>query len=71
MHRIGAHDQLRHYAEALDIPLHTAQTIAGVKQALASLDSIDLLLIDTPGVGPREQARFARLASPAPRRAAG
>jgi flagellar biosynthesis protein FlhF len=63
MHRVDAHDQLQHYAELLEIPVHTAQNIAEVKQVTKNLSDIDMLLIDTPGVGPREQARFARVAA--------
>jgi len=61
--RMAAHEQLRRYAELIEVPLHTAQTIAEVKLCLKSLSEIDLLLIDTPGVGLSEQGRFARLAT--------
>lgn len=63
MHRLDAREQLRRFADALDVPFHVAQTIGDVKQVLRGLGSVDLLLIDTPGVGLREQARFARLAA--------
>ncbi len=63
MQRLDAHTHLRCYAGVLCIPLHTAQTVAEVERALASLGAVDVLLIDTPGVGPREQARFARMAA--------
>lgn len=63
MHRLDAHEQQRRYAEVLGVALYTAQTIADVKDALKRLEAIDVLLIDTPGVGPREQGRFARLAT--------
>lgn len=63
MHRVDAHEQLRKYAEALEIPLHTAQTLAEVKHVVKTAAAFDLLLIDTPGVGLREQARFARVAT--------
>jgi len=62
-HRLAAHEQLRRYAEVIDVPLHTAQTIAEVKQCRQALADVDVLLIDTPGVGLREQGRFARLAT--------
>jgi flagellar biosynthesis protein FlhF len=61
MHRAGALDQLRRYADLLDVPLHAAQTIDQVKAALRS--SSDLLLIDTPGIGSRDQGLFARAAA--------
>jgi flagellar biosynthesis protein FlhF len=63
MHRLDGFDQLRRYAEALEIPLHVAQTIGEVREAQKSLNGCDLLVIDTPGIGLREQARFARLAA--------
>lgn len=63
MTRLAAHEQLRRYAEVIGVPLHAAQTIADVRQGLHELESVDLLLIDTPGVGLREQGRFARLAT--------
>lgn len=62
-HRMGAHEQLRRYADAIEVPLYTAQTIAEVKACLQTLTGIELLLIDTFGVGMREQGRFARLAT--------
>ncbi len=62
-HRPGATEQLRRYVEALELPLYIAQTVAEVKHCLKAADSADVLLIDTPGVGLREQGRFARLAA--------
>lgn len=62
-HRIGGPDQLRRYADVLDVPLHTAQHISEVKDALRATADVDLLLIDTVGLGPREQGKFARLAA--------
>jgi flagellar biosynthesis protein FlhF len=61
--RVGATDQLRHYADAIGVSLYTAQSISEVKTCLRGLEGVDLLLIDTLGVGMREQARFARLAT--------
>lgn len=63
MQRMGAHEQLRRYAEVIGVPMHTAQTIAEVKSCLAGLVPTDLLLIDTMGVGVHEHGRFARLAA--------
>jgi flagellar biosynthesis protein FlhF len=61
-HRPGATEQLRRYADILGLDLHAAQTLAEVKQAVKDIGAVDVLLIDTPGVGLREQGRFARLA---------
>jgi flagellar biosynthesis protein FlhF len=62
-HRPGATEQLQRYADILGLQLHAAQTLAQVKQAIKDIGPVDVLLIDTPGVGLREQGRFARLAS--------
>ena len=63
MHRLGTNDQLRKYAEIIDVPLHAAQTVEGVRELLRQLDSVDLLLIDTHGVSAQDRGRFARLAA--------
>ena len=63
MHRLAAGDQLRRYADVIGVPLESVQTIEALREALERLRGVDCLLIDTPGVGPREQGRFARLAA--------
>jgi len=63
MHRLDAHVHLQRYAEVLGVPFAAAQTINEVKQALRTLGTLELLLVDTPGIAIREQARFARLAA--------
>lgn len=63
MRRLDAHAQMARYADVLEIPLRTAQTITEVKQARKELGDVDLLLIDTPGVSLHEQALFARMAT--------
>jgi len=63
MSRPGANEQLRHYAEIMDLPLEIAGTVPDVKQAVRRLSGNDCVLIDTPGVGPRENGSFARLAA--------
>ncbi len=60
--RLAAAEQLRRYAEVIQVVLRTAQSVAEVRQSVRELEPFDLLLIDTPGVGLREQGRFARLA---------
>lgn len=62
LQRLAAHEQLRRYAEIIGVPLAAAQTVGEVKDAFAG-EPPELLLIDTPGVGPRETARFVRLAA--------
>jgi flagellar biosynthesis protein FlhF len=61
--RPAAAEQLRRYAEAIQVPLETAQTREQVQVALKRLNDVQHILIDTAGVGYREAGRFARLAS--------
>lgn len=61
--RLGTREQLGRYAELIGVPVEAAQNFAGVQAALSRFADHDLLLIDTPGVGPRERSRFVRLAS--------
>ena len=63
MHRMAANEQLRRYAELIGVPLYTVQTVAGARELSARLEPVELLLIDTPGVGLRDHGRFARLAA--------
>jgi flagellar biosynthesis protein FlhF len=63
MHRPAANEQLRRYAGAFRVPLECAQTEAAVRDALARQPSPACVLIDTPGIGPRDGERFARLAA--------
>ncbi len=61
MHRLAAHEQLQRYGQLVGVPVYTAQTVAEVKQRLGEIGAVDLILIDTPGVGLRDDGRFARL----------
>lgn len=62
-HRLGASDQIRRFAELINVPTAHAASVSAVKDAIRSLPEHDLLLIDTPGVAWRERGRFARLAA--------
>ncbi len=63
VHRLDAAAALGCYAEVLGVPMVSVQTAAEARDALAAHAAADVILIDTPGIGPRDQARFARLAS--------
>lgn len=63
MHRLATHAELKRYGELIGVPTFTAQSVGAVKQALRQTAEHELLLIDTPGVGPRDRGRFARLAA--------
>lgn len=60
-YRIGAIEQLRTYAEIMNLPLQIAYNAEEVKEALQTLDSRDLVLIDTIGRGQRDQNHLEEL----------
>lgn len=62
-HRLGASDQIRRFADLINVPTAHAASVSAVKDAIRSLPEHDILLIDTPGVAWRERGRFARLAA--------
>ncbi|MEE8169388.1 MAG: flagellar biosynthesis protein FlhF [Phycisphaerae bacterium] len=60
-YRIAAVEQLRVYANILDVPLEVVQSPAEMAQAVARLRDCDLILIDTAGRSPRDDARLGEL----------
>src|SRR5439155_9858000 len=54
-YRVGAHDQLRIYAKILGVAVHTVSDREDLRQALDSLRGKRLVLIDTVGMGQRDQ----------------
>ena len=63
LQRVAAHDQMQRYGELIGVPVHGCQSPEQVRETLKQIEMPDLLLIDTPGVGLRDDGRFARLAS--------
>jgi flagellar biosynthesis protein FlhF len=51
-YRIGAIDQGRIYAKILNIPFISVKTVSEFSNALAQLDSMDVILVDTIGRSP-------------------
>jgi flagellar biosynthesis protein FlhF len=51
-YRIGAQEQIGHYARLIDVPLVVAHDAFSFKQALQRFASYDLVLIDTAGRSP-------------------
>ena len=51
-YRIGAIDQGRIYAKILNVPFISVTTVGEFRKALAQLDSMDLILVDTVGRSP-------------------
>jgi flagellar biosynthesis protein FlhF len=53
-YRVAAAEQLRTYAAILGVGFQALETPGALAQALEEFQSKDLILIDTPGFGPRE-----------------
>ncbi len=60
--RIAAVEQLRTYAEIIDLPLAVANSPAEMRKAIDSLGNVDLVLIDTAGRSPRDEVKIRELA---------
>ncbi|MBE3580469.1 MAG: flagellar biosynthesis protein FlhF [Thermoanaerobacteraceae bacterium] len=58
-YRIGAVEQLKTYAEIMRLPLEVAMTPKELKQAVARLEPCDVILVDTAGRPPENQAQLA------------
>src|SRR5262249_36572538 len=54
-YRIAAVEQLRTYAEIIDLPLAVANAPADMKRAIDELGDVDIVLIDTAGRSPRDE----------------
>lgn len=61
-YRIAAVEQLRTYAEIIDLPLAVANAPAEMPRALDQLGDVDLVLIDTAGRSPRDEVKIRELA---------
>ena len=60
-YRIAAVDQLKKYAEILEVPLHVVNTPAEIGEAVKKLADCDYVLIDTAGRAPTDAAKLAEL----------
>ena len=54
-YRVGAVEQLQTYAELARVPLEVAWAPGEVRSALRRLGDVEVVLIDTPGRGPRNR----------------
>ncbi|WP_146457066.1 flagellar biosynthesis protein FlhF [Rubripirellula tenax] len=59
--RIAAVQQLKAYAEIMDLPMEVVETANQMRPALDRLGDVDLILIDTAGRSPRSDARIDQL----------
>lgn len=60
-HKVGGAEQLRSYADALDVPFHAATTKGQLADCMESIHA-DVTLIDTPGMTWRSGPNLAALA---------
>lgn len=60
-YRIAAVEQLRTYAEIIDLPMKVVTTPEEMQDARASFADHDLILIDTAGRSPRDEDRIQEL----------
>lgn len=60
-YRIAAVEQLRTYAEIMDLPMEVVSTPREMREAAARLRGLDLILMDTAGRSPQDEVRVAEL----------
>lgn len=60
-YRIAAVEQLRTYAEIIDLPMKVVTSPVEMRQALDELAGLDLVLIDTAGRSPRDEPKIQEL----------
>ncbi len=60
-YRIAAVEQLRTYAEIIDLPMKVVTTSQDMRRALDELSGLDLVLIDTAGRSPRDELKIQEL----------
>lgn len=62
-YRIAAHEQIKTYADILEVPLRTIYKPEEITQALQELEDADIVLVDTPGKSPNDKGHQAEIAS--------
>ncbi len=60
-YRVGAIEQVRNYAEILDVPLRTASNANELRNAIDELADVDVILIDTAGRSPSDDSKLNEL----------
>ncbi len=62
-YRIAAVEQLRTYADIIDVPLEVVEEPGRMRAAIAKAGDVDLILIDTAGRSPRDELKIRELAA--------
>jgi flagellar biosynthesis protein FlhF len=60
-YRIAAVEQLRTYAEIIDLPMQVVSTPREMREAVRRLDGLDLVLMDTAGRSPHDEIKIQEL----------
>lgn len=60
-YRIAAVEQLRTYADIIELPMEVVSTPREMREALGRLAGLDLILMDTAGRSPRDEVRIQEL----------
>ena len=61
-YRIAAVEQLKTYAEIIDLPLAVANDPGQMSQAVEELGDVEMVFIDTAGRSPRDEVKIRELA---------
>ena len=70
-YRVAAVEQLRTYADIIDLPMEVVATPREMREAVARMSHLDLVLMDTAGRSPRDEVKIQELKSMLARGGAG
>ncbi len=62
-YRVAAVEQLRTYADIIDLPMEVVATPREMRDAVARMSHLDLVLMDTAGRSPRDEVKIQELKS--------
>jgi flagellar biosynthesis protein FlhF len=62
-YRVAAVEQLRTYADIINLPMEVVATPREMREAVARMSHLDLVLMDTAGRSPRDEVRIQELKS--------
>jgi flagellar biosynthesis protein FlhF len=60
-YRIAAVEQLRTYADIIDLPMRVVATPQEMRDAVESMSNLDLVLLDTAGRSPQDEVKLQEL----------
>ncbi len=60
-YRIAAVEQLRTYADIIDLPMHVVSTPREMRETVKRMSHLDLILLDTAGRSPKDEVRLQEL----------